>query len=108
VAAVAAVRRRAPAAPTRAGAAGAGAGAARAGAAARIRIVDLTAFWAGPSAAHFLAALGADVVKVESIQRPDGIRFAAGPPAGTQRPWEYSWLFHGVNVGKRSVTLDLG
>jgi len=73
-----------------------------------IRIVDLTAFWAGPSATHFLAALGADVVKVESVQRPDGIRFAAGPPEGTQRWWEYSWLFHGVNVGKRSITLDLG
>jgi crotonobetainyl-CoA:carnitine CoA-transferase CaiB-like acyl-CoA transferase len=73
-----------------------------------IRIVDLTAFWAGPSATHFLAALGADVVKVESIQRPDGIRFAASPPAGTDRWWEYSWLFHGVNVGKRSVTLDMG
>jgi crotonobetainyl-CoA:carnitine CoA-transferase CaiB-like acyl-CoA transferase len=73
-----------------------------------IRIVDLTAFWAGPSATHFLAALGADVVKVESIQRPDGIRFAASPPAGTERWWEHSWLFHGVNVGKRSVTLDLG
>jgi crotonobetainyl-CoA:carnitine CoA-transferase CaiB-like acyl-CoA transferase len=73
-----------------------------------VRIVDLTAFWAGPSATHFLAALGADVVKVESIQRPDGIRFAASPPAGTERWWEYSWLFHGVNVGKRSVTLDLG
>jgi crotonobetainyl-CoA:carnitine CoA-transferase CaiB-like acyl-CoA transferase len=73
-----------------------------------IRIVDLTAFWAGPSATHFLAALGADVVKVESIQRPDGIRFAASPPAGTERWWEHSWLFHGVNVGKRSITLDLG
>jgi crotonobetainyl-CoA:carnitine CoA-transferase CaiB-like acyl-CoA transferase len=72
-----------------------------------IRIVDFTAFWAGPSATHFLAALGADVVKIESIQRPDGIRFAAGPPEGTQRWWEYSWLFHGVNVDKRSVTLDL-
>jgi crotonobetainyl-CoA:carnitine CoA-transferase CaiB-like acyl-CoA transferase len=72
-----------------------------------IRIVDFTAFWAGPSATHALAALGADVVKVESIQRPDGIRFAAGPPEGTERWWEYSWLFHGVNVGKRAVTLDL-
>jgi crotonobetainyl-CoA:carnitine CoA-transferase CaiB-like acyl-CoA transferase len=72
-----------------------------------IRMVDLTAFWAGPSATHFLAALGADVVKVESIQRPDGIRFAASPPAGTERWWEHSWLFHGVNVGKRSITLDL-
>jgi crotonobetainyl-CoA:carnitine CoA-transferase CaiB-like acyl-CoA transferase len=72
-----------------------------------IRIIEFTAFWAGPSATHVLAALGADVVKVESIQRPDGIRFAAGPPEGTERWWEYSWLFHGVNVGKRSVTLDL-
>ena len=72
-----------------------------------IRIVDFTAFWAGPSATHFLAALGADVVKVESIQRPDGIRFAAGPPEGTEGWWEHSWLFHGVNVGKRSVTFDL-
>ena len=73
-----------------------------------VRIVDLTAFWAGPSATHLLAALGADVVKVESIQRPDGIRFAGGPREGADRWWEYSWLFHGVNVGKRSVTLDLG
>ena len=35
-----------------------------------VRIVDLTAFWAGPAATHLLAAFGADVVKVESIQRP--------------------------------------
>src|SRR2546428_276170 len=33
----------------------------------RVRIVDLTAFWAGPAATHLLAAFGADVVKVESI-----------------------------------------
>ena len=39
-----------------------------------VRIVDLTAFWAGPSATHLLAAFGAEVIKIESIQRPDGIR----------------------------------
>jgi crotonobetainyl-CoA:carnitine CoA-transferase CaiB-like acyl-CoA transferase len=72
-----------------------------------LRIVDLTAFWAGPAATVVLAALGADVVKIESIQRPDGIRFAGGPREGAERWWEYSWLYHGVNVGKRSVTLDL-
>ncbi len=72
-----------------------------------VKIVDFTAFWAGPSSTALLAALGADVVKVESIQRPDGSRFAGGPRPGAERWWEYSWLFHGVNVDKRSITLDL-
>ncbi|MCX2931147.1 CoA transferase [Mycobacterium sp. CVI_P3] len=72
-----------------------------------IRVVDLTAFWAGPTATHLLAMLGADVVKVESVQRPDGMRFAGGFREDVERWWEYSWVFHGVNSGKRSVTLDL-
>ncbi len=72
------------------------------------RVIDFTAFWAGPSATFLLAALGADVVKVESIQRPDGMRFAGGSGVADDRWWEYSWIFHGVNAGKRSVTLDLG
>ncbi|MCV7216711.1 CoA transferase [Mycobacterium crocinum] len=72
-----------------------------------VKIVDLTAFWAGPAATHLLAMLGADVVKIESVQRPDGMRFAGGFRADVERWWEYSWVFHGVNSGKRSVTLDL-
>jgi crotonobetainyl-CoA:carnitine CoA-transferase CaiB-like acyl-CoA transferase len=73
-----------------------------------VRIVDLTAFWAGPTATHLLAMLGADVVKIESVQRPDGMRFAGGFRADVEQWWEYSWVFHGVNSGKRSITLDLG
>ncbi len=72
-----------------------------------VRIVDLTAFWAGPTATHLMAALGADVVKVESVQHPDGIRFAGGRRADVERWWEFSWVFHGVNSDKRSITLDL-
>lgn len=72
-----------------------------------IRVIDLTAFWAGPSATHLLAMLGADVVKIESVQRPDGMRFAGGFRADVQRWWEYSWVFQGVNSGKKSITLDL-
>ena len=72
-----------------------------------VRIVDLTAFFAGPSGTGYLAALGADVIKVESVQRPDGIRFAGGQITQAGDWWEYSWIFHGVNADKRDVTLDL-
>jgi crotonobetainyl-CoA:carnitine CoA-transferase CaiB-like acyl-CoA transferase len=72
-----------------------------------VRIVDLTAFWAGPSATHSLAAFGADVIKVESIQRPDGIRYSGGMRSDVDDWWEYGWVFHAMNTNKRSVTLDL-
>jgi len=73
-----------------------------------VHVVDLTAFWAGPAATHLLAAFGADVVKVESIQRPDGIRYSGGMRTDVEDWWEYGWVFHAVNTNKRSVTLDLG
>ena len=72
-----------------------------------IRVVDLTAFWAGPAATHSLAAFGADVIKVESIQRPDGIRYSGGMRKDVDDWWEYGWVFHAMNTNKRSVTLDL-
>jgi crotonobetainyl-CoA:carnitine CoA-transferase CaiB-like acyl-CoA transferase len=73
-----------------------------------VRIVDLTAFWAGPAATHLLAAFGADVIKVESIQRPDGIRYSGGMRKDVDDWWEYGWVFQAMNTNKRSVTLDLG
>lgn len=71
----------------------------------QLRVVDLSAFWAGPFATLYLGALGADVVKVESTTRPDGIRFLGGFEG--RAPWERSMVFHGANPGKRAVTLDL-
>jgi hypothetical protein len=73
-----------------------------------VRIIDLTAFWAGPAATHLLAAFGADVVKVESTQRPDGIRYTGAMRTDVDDWWEYGWVFHAMNTNKRSVTLDLG
>ncbi|MDG2333303.1 MAG: CoA transferase [Myxococcota bacterium] len=70
-----------------------------------LRVVDLTAFWAGPVAASYLADMGADVVKVESVQRPDGMRFAGAVP--NDEIWEWSPVFHGANPGKRGITLAL-
>ena len=72
-----------------------------------VRIVDFTAFWAGPSATQLLGALGADVIKIESIQRPDGMRFTSAKPASVDQWWEWGFVFHGANANKRSVTLDL-
>ena len=72
-----------------------------------LRIVDLTAFWAGPAATHLLAAFGADVIKVESVQRPDGIRYSGGMRKDVDDWWEYGWVFQAVNTNKRSVTLNL-
>jgi crotonobetainyl-CoA:carnitine CoA-transferase CaiB-like acyl-CoA transferase len=70
-----------------------------------LRVVDLTAFWAGPFASWLLAALGADVVKVESTQRPDGMRFVNA--IRTDAFWECGSIYHGANTGKRGVTLRL-
>lgn len=72
-----------------------------------LRVVDLTAFWAGPAATQLLAMMGAEVIKVESCQRPDGMRFAGTMRAGVADWWEYSWVFHAVNTNKKSLTLNL-
>ena len=72
-----------------------------------VRIVDFTAFWAGPAATQAMAALGAEVVKVESVQRPDGMRFTTVRPPSVDQWWEWCPVFHGANSGKRSITLDL-
>ncbi len=73
-----------------------------------IRILDFTAFWAGPVATAWFAALGADVIKVESVQRPDGIRFtAAVRPAQHAQFYEQSYVFAAMNLNKRGITLDL-
>ena len=72
-----------------------------------LRVMDFTMFWAGPFVGHFLAALGAEVIKVESIQRPDGIRFASTQQPTAERWWEWCGMYHGMNAGKRGITLDL-
>jgi crotonobetainyl-CoA:carnitine CoA-transferase CaiB-like acyl-CoA transferase len=74
-----------------------------------IRILDLTAWWAGPSATAMLAALGADVIHVESAARPDGMRMVGGM-ARHRFPafWEASAFFLAANANKRGLTLDLG
>lgn len=72
-----------------------------------VRVVDLTNWWAGPSATQALAALGADVIHVESTRKVDGARSAGGVFMGHEHWWEFSPFFLGANANKRDVTLDL-
>lgn len=58
------------------------------------RVVDLSALWAGPLCGHLLWLAGAEVIKVESLRRPDAMR--GGAPD----------FFALLNQGKASVVLD--
>jgi crotonobetainyl-CoA:carnitine CoA-transferase CaiB-like acyl-CoA transferase len=73
-----------------------------------LRILDLTAWWAGPAATHVLACLGAEVIHVESTARIDGLRSIGGMMAGHFPDWwEASPHFMHANSNKLGVTLDL-
>jgi crotonobetainyl-CoA:carnitine CoA-transferase CaiB-like acyl-CoA transferase len=73
-----------------------------------IRVLDCTAFWAGPYATQYLATLGADVIKVESIQRPDSIRFNTTVAPAVEQWYEQGFLYLSANLNKRGLTLNLG
>ena len=67
-----------------------------------VRVVDVTSSLAGPTATQLLAALGADVVKVEPLAG-DHAR-AWGPPF-----WDGEGaMFLAANAGKRSLAVELG
>jgi crotonobetainyl-CoA:carnitine CoA-transferase CaiB-like acyl-CoA transferase len=71
-------------------------------------VLDLTAWWAGPISSMVLAALGAEVIHVESASRPDGIRMLGGMMAGHYPDWwEAGAHFLQANCNKLDLTLDL-
>lgn len=72
-----------------------------------IHILDFTAFLAGPMCTQYLASLGADVVKVESTQRPDPMRYSVRVDPSVDHWYEQGAIFQSANLNKRSVTLDL-
>ncbi|HEX4163266.1 MAG TPA: CoA transferase, partial [Acidimicrobiales bacterium] len=72
-----------------------------------LRVLDMTAFWAGPLAGHVLALLGAEVIHLESANRPDGVRLVGGVPQSEERYWERGPIFAALNSNKKSLTLDL-
>lgn len=71
-----------------------------------LKIIDLSHYVAGPYCTKLLCGLGADVIKVE---RPDGGDPARrlGPFPGDKPDAERSGIFSFLNVGKKSITLNL-
>ena len=78
------------------------------------RVLSFGQAWSGAFAAETLAFLGADVVQVASLQRPDvWRRVRTGVPEGVrdeakrQHPLNTSGLFNSVNLNSRELTLNM-
>lgn len=80
-----------------------------------VRCVVLTQAWAGTFATELLGLLGADVIQIEALSRPDSWRGGYGGSIRTAlreiptavHPWNCSALYNSVNLNKRALTLDL-
>ena len=72
-----------------------------------VKVLDLSTFWAGAYLTCYLGAFGADVTKVESIQRPDGFRYSGTYAHEGDLWYERSAMWQATNLNKRDITLDL-
>lgn len=74
-----------------------------------IRVADVSMHYAGPTCTRILADMGAEVIKVESIQRPDAgtRRLVPAENEFGDRYWERSGYYIKRNLNKYGVTLDL-
>ncbi|MFM7694603.1 MAG: CaiB/BaiF CoA transferase family protein [Actinomycetota bacterium] len=73
----------------------------RQGPLADLRVIDLATFLAGPSATRRLADFGADVIKVERVDEPDGARLLG------ERDGEDGYHWRHVGRNKRAIQIDL-
>ena len=78
-----------------------------------LRVIDFGTAWAAPMATQLLADYGAEVIKIETRTRLDGLRL--GRPmigedlaGGDRGLWpELQPVFHGINRNKLSITVDM-
>jgi benzylsuccinate CoA-transferase BbsF subunit len=71
-----------------------------------IRVLDFTWVGAGPLTTRFLADFGAEVIKIESVTRPDPLRVTP-PLARGESELERSGYFASRNANKKSFALDM-
>jgi crotonobetainyl-CoA:carnitine CoA-transferase CaiB-like acyl-CoA transferase len=76
-----------------------------------VRVLDFNWVWAGPYACMMLAALGAEVIKIEGHNRSDLVRRAVIWPLAESEPMmlppNQPMSYNALNLGKKSLTLDL-
>ncbi|MSQ14251.1 MAG: CoA transferase [Dehalococcoidia bacterium] len=77
-----------------------------------IRVLDASIVYAGPYAGMLLGAMGAEVIKIEAIQRPDQVRGAGlGLGVPDNKPegnfWNQGAIINATNRNKKDLTLDL-
>src|SRR5690348_13931345 len=72
-----------------------------------LKVFDLSTFWSGAYLTCYLGAFGADVVKVESIQRPDAHRYSGSLLRSSDDWYEIGPMWQGTNLNKRDITLNL-
>jgi benzylsuccinate CoA-transferase BbsF subunit len=71
-----------------------------------VRVADFTWVWAGPYCTLQLAHLGADVIRIETANRPCITRVLPPWPEGRPGGLNRSGYFNQYNQGKRSITLN--
>jgi crotonobetainyl-CoA:carnitine CoA-transferase CaiB-like acyl-CoA transferase len=72
-----------------------------------VRVLDLTQVWAGPTCTAILAALGADVVRVEGLSRQDVAHTILTNEGVPSEPWNCGPYYQYHNADKRTIALDL-
>jgi benzylsuccinate CoA-transferase BbsF subunit len=72
-----------------------------------IRVADFTWAWAGPQGSLLLSMLGAEVIKIESRARLDHSRVHTLTAGHLTGGIDESPVFNDLNLGKRSLTLNL-
>lgn len=82
-----------------------------------VRAIVLTQAWAGALTTQLLGDMGADVIQIEALKRPDVWRGGYGPDDLTgiypdddpgAHPYNRCARYNSVNRNKRGLTLDLG
>ncbi len=71
-----------------------------------LKILDLSWVMAGPAASRVFADYGAQIVRIESMLRPDGAR-GMQPFTDDVTDPDYSGLWNNMNAGKRALSLNL-
>jgi crotonobetainyl-CoA:carnitine CoA-transferase CaiB-like acyl-CoA transferase len=72
-----------------------------------VRVIDFTWVVAGPQCTQILADFGAEVIRVESPQRPDGARFRLLAEDVDRSSQNHSGFWNNLNRNKRSITLNM-